>query len=570
MNISCSKIKRLNQWQEVVSNSKILKPQLATKYTQILNEKVIELEIIITGPTCCGKRPISKKLSEYLNIAFYETDTIIEELYQAEHGRLLPFQEIYKLVGEQGFRAYERQAVEKITSLDWCVVSPGGSTLLNPDSRRLLRQNSIMVLLKADPTLLWDRLEKMGTSKYLRMPSPQKSFEEHVGMVMEVLEPFADVVVDISSEQDVLQAVICQLTAHLAVYSKSPNTLGDIVRLTTFGESHGPALGAILDGVKPGIELSVDDIQKELDRRRPGQSKVSTPRNEPDRIRILSGVFEGKTTGTPIALVIENQDQDSSKYDMIRNLLRPGHADFTFWKKYGIRDHRGGGRSSGRETAGRVAGGAIAKKILKERGVEIIAFSREIAGIKAESLDFNTIEDNSVRCPDPKAAEKMQQAILDARTECDSVGGIAELRIKGLPAGLGDPVFGKLDARLAGAFCSLGAVKAIEFGDGLESAKMRGSEFNDQMKDGQFLTNHAGGILGGISSGQEIIIRLSVKPTPSILKPQQTSDLDGKNHQMQVEGRHDPCIVPRIIPVVEAMAALVLLDAWEIQERLNK
>jgi chorismate synthase len=417
--------------------------------------------------------------------------------------------------------------------------------------------------------LLWERLVNIGKSKHLQTPSPKKKFEQHINLITEVVEPFADIVLDVSENRDITQEVVDKLAEHLAAVSSCPNSLGEIIRLTTFGESHGPAVGAVLDGVSPGIDISEEDIQAELDRRRPGQSKVSTQRNEPDKIKILSGVFEGKTTGTPIAMIIENQDKDSTKYDLIRHLFRPGHADFTFWKKYGIRDHKGGGRSSGRETASRVAGGALAKKMLNGRGVQIKAYSFEIAGIRAESFDLSTAEDNSVRCPDPAAAEKMQQAILQAREDGDSVGGIVELRISGAPAGLGDPVFGKLDARLAGAICSLGAVKAIEFGDGFSAAGMRASEFNDQMRNGSFLSNHAGGILGGISTGQEIVARIAVKPTPSISKTQRTCDINGRNEEIKIEGRHDPCIVPRIIPVVESMAALVLLDAWEIQDRLR-
>lgn len=507
-------------------------------------------------------------MARCLAIPFFETDALIEKAYQDQHRHTLPFYEIYERLGEPEFREYERRAVEEASGLDWCVISVGGSTLLHPDSRRKLRQNSVIVLLQAAESVLWERLKKIGKSWYLTTPSPQERFQQRAKMIMEVVEPFADIVVD-ASEAPGETEIIERLAEHLAVLSGAPNTCGELIRLTTFGESHGSAVGAVLDGLKPGIDLSEEVIQSELDRRRPGQSKVSTSRDEPDRVRILSGVFEGKTTGTPVALLIENRDQDSTKYDVIRQLFRPGHADFTFWKKYGLRDHRGGGRSSGRETAARVAGGAVAKKILADRGIQITGYSLEIAGIRAEAFDAAAIEGNPVRCPDPVIAEKMQRAILEARRAGDSVGGIVEIRIQGVPAGLGDPVFGKLDARLAGAFCSLGAVKAIEFGDGLRAARMQGSEFNDPLREGLFLSNHAGGILGGISTGQDIIIRLAVKPTPSVSRPQETCDINGHSREIRIEGRHDPCIVPRIIPVVETMAALVVLDAWEIQERIR-
>jgi chorismate synthase len=286
-------------------------------------------------------------------------------------------------------------------------------------------------------------------------------------------------------------------------------------------------------------------------------------------VRILSGVFDGKTTGTPVCIVVFNEDKDSSKYDEIRELFRPGHADFTFWKKYGIRDHRGGGRSSGRETAARVAAGAIAKKILSEKGIEIIAYAEEIAGIKGSIVDFGYIEKNPVRAADPEAEPLMEAAIRKARTEGDSVGGIVRLIVKNVPHGLGDPVFYKLDARLGMAFFSIGAVKGVEIGSGFESSRVRGSMNNDQIENGQFLTNNAGGILGGISTGQDITARIAVKPTPSIHKAQKTVDTEGHNRTIEIEGRHDPCIVPRIIPVVESMTALVILDALEIQSRIK-
>jgi chorismate synthase len=268
-------------------------------------------------------------------------------------------------------------------------------------------------------------------------------------------------------------------------------------------------------------------------------------------------------------MIIYNRDQDPSKYDAIRDLFRPGHADFTFWKKYGIRDHRGGGRSSGRETAGRVAAGAVAKKLLSEQGIRVVAFAEEVAGIKGGAEDYDAIEKNPVRAADPVKAREMEEAVLSARREKDSVGGIVKLVVKNLPAGVGDPVFYKLDARLGMALFSIGAVKGVEFGSGFASARERGSRNNDAMEGGRFLSNHAGGILGGISTGEDIIVRIAVRPTPSVGVEQKTMDTSGRDRTIAVEGRHDPCIVPRIVPVVEAMASLVILDALEIQERIR-
>ena len=527
------------------------------------------MKIIITGPKCSGKSTVGADVASRLEIPFFETDTFIEDIYQQQNNQRLSCYQIYSEIGESGFREYEKKAVIKAAALDWCVLSVGGTTLLDPDARRLLREDSAIVLLEADLELLWSRLEKNGKSRYFDKENPKEYFQNLAQTKKEILEPFSDIILDVTDPENVTERLIESIAEYFAVLSKSPNTIGQCIRATTFGESHGPAIGVVLDGLKPGIELSPEDIQTELDRRRPGQSKVSTTRSEKDQVKILSGVFEGKTTGAPVAMLIENKDSDSTKYDIIKDLFRPGHADLTFWKKYGIRDHKGGGRSSGRETASRVAAGAVAKKILSERGVTIKAYSIEIAGIKAQTYDENNMENNPVRCPDPGAAEKMQQAIIDARANGDSVGGIVELKISGLPAGLGDPVFGKLDARLTGALFSLGAVKACAIGDGFDAARSTASQFNDQMKDGKFLTNHAGGILGGISTGQDIIIKLAVKPTPSISRPQETMDINGNSQKIRIEGRHDPCIVPRIIPVVESMAALVMLDLYEIQQRLR-
>jgi chorismate synthase len=318
------------------------------------------------------------------------------------------------------------------------------------------------------------------------------------------------------------------------------NTFGRNFRITTFGESHGRALGAVIDGCPPGIPLDETDIQPLLDRRRPGMSPLASPRQETDRIEILSGVFEGKTTGTPIAMIVRNRDARSEDYDDLRDVFRPGHADFTYHEKYGIRDHRGGGRSSGRETIGRVAAGALAMKYLAMNGITVAGRIVSVHG-KTE--------------PAAIGAE-----ILAAKHVGDSVGGIAEIVATGCPAGLGDPVFGKLDAAIAGALMGIGAVKGVGIGDGFVVAGRFGSENNDAMTKDGFATNHAGGILGGISSGQDIVVRIAVKPTPSITKTQKTRDIHGNVVDISVAGRHDPCIVPRIIPVAEAMLALVLAD----------
>jgi len=344
------------------------------------------------------------------------------------------------------------------------------------------------------------------------------------------------------------------------------NSLGDIFRITTFGESHGKAIGAVIDGCPANIEISEEDIQKELDRRRPGQSEVTSARKEEDKAEILSGIFEGRTTGAQIAIVIFNKNIDSSGYEKIKDLLRPGHANFTYLKKYGIFDYKGGGRSSGRETANWVAGGAVAKKILAEKGIRIIAYAKEIGGIKAEEFDIGEIDRNDVRCPDKNAARKMVEKILEAKNDGDSIGGVIEVAADNVPAGLGDPVFNKLDAEIAKALMTINGVKGVEIGAGFEAAKMKGSECNDAFaKEGEKIitkTNNSGGILGGISNGMPITARIAVKPTSSIGKEQETTDLEGNAAKIKVEGKHDPCLVPRAVPVVEAMMALVLVNAY--------
>ncbi len=344
----------------------------------------------------------------------------------------------------------------------------------------------------------------------------------------------------------------------------SGNTFGKIFKISTWGESHGPGIGVVVEGCPAGLPLKVRDIQKELDRRKTGQSKVTTARKETDQVKILSGVFQDKTTGTPIGLWIQNQDADSSKYELIKDLFRPGHADYTYLMKYGFRDYRGGGRSSARETAGRVAAGAIAKKLLARKKIKVIGYSKQIGPIIAKKLDFKEIEKNIVRCPDKQAAEKMVDHIMKLRKKGDSTGGIVEVVVQGVPAGLGEPVFDRLDADLAKAVMSMPAVKGVEIGIGFDAAILSGSQCNDTfMKSGKKIvtkTNNAGGILGGISNGMDIVLRLVVKPTSSILKEQDTVTVEGKKAKIRVEGRHDPCVSPRAVPIAEAMVALTLID----------
>ena len=483
----------------------------------------------------------------------------------------LPASEIYAEHGEAFFRDIEREAALKAAELDWHIIVTGGSIMLDPEARHSLRAHAMLVYLTGAADTLWERAVHKGVPPWLEGPSGPIKYKEQLEVREDVLRPYADILLDTThtEPQKLANKVYERLGELLAVRAAAPNTFGEIVRVTTFGESHGPAIGAVLDGLPPGLDISTEAIQKELDRRRPGQSKLVTRRKESDTVRILSGVFEGKTTGAPLAMVIFNEDQRSRNYDDIKDLFRPGHADFTFFQKFGIRDHRGGGRSSGRETATRVAAGAVAREILAQRGVHIIAHAVEIAGIPARTCDYNEIENNPARCADPDAAEKMAEAIISARKDCTSVGGIIQLEITGVPAGLGDPVFAKLDARLTAALMTIGAVKGVEVGDGFQLARLKGHEANDPMADGQFLGNHAGGILGGISNGQPILLRLVVKPTSSIAKPQQTIDIHGNNQTIETHGRHDPCIVPRAVPVVEHMAALTLLDAWEMQARLR-
>jgi chorismate synthase len=340
------------------------------------------------------------------------------------------------------------------------------------------------------------------------------------------------------------------------------NSLGTLFKVTTWGESHGKALGAVIDGCPPRMELSVEDIQKELERRRPGQGKGTSPRKEEDRVEILSGVYEGKTTGTPIALLIWNKDVDSEPYEELKDVFRPGHADFTYQAKYGIRDHRGGGRASARETVGRVAAGAVAKKILEREKVDILAYTLELGGIRAEKMDYAEIENNALFCPDRDAAIRMAEKIEKTRLQGDTLGGIVEILVRGCPSGLGEPVFDKLEADLAKGLMSIGAIRGVEVGAGFRVARLLGSESNDPLIPRGFEKNDAGGILGGISTGADILLRVAVKPIPSISLEQKTIDSLRRPVSLKVRGRHDVAAIPRINPVCEAMVAIVLADHW--------
>ncbi len=340
----------------------------------------------------------------------------------------------------------------------------------------------------------------------------------------------------------------------------SGNTIGVLFRVTTWGESHGPATGAVVDGCPPRIEIAAADIQSELDRRRPGGLPSTSPRREADRVEILSGVFEGKTTGTPIALLIRNTDADGAAYDGLRDLCRPGHGDITYQAKYGIRDHRGGGRASGRETAGRVAAGAVARKVIAQAGIAVQAWTRELGGIAAEPHSLDAARTSPLRCPDPEAERKMIARLEEARAAGDTLGGIVEISVRGCPPGLGEPVFGKIDADLAYALMGIGTVKGVEIGAGFAAARMNGSVCNDPIVPGGFRTNNAGGILAGITNGEEIVIRVACKPIPSIAGPQETVDGQGHPAVVAIGGRHDASVIPRIVPVCEAMVAIVLAD----------
>ena len=355
------------------------------------------------------------------------------------------------------------------------------------------------------------------------------------------------------------------------------NTFGHLFTLTTFGESHGAAVGGVIDGMPAGIDIDVAFIQQELNRRRPGQSRLTTSRQEADQVELLSGVFEGKSTGCPIGFIVRNENQHSQDYENLRTLFRPSHADFTYYNKYGVRDHRGGGRSSARITISRVVGGALAKLALKQAGISVQAYTSQVGNIALDKdyhhYDLSLTEQNDVRCPDPQKAEEMAQLISSVKAEGDTIGGIITCVIKGSPVGLGEPEFSKLHADLGAAMLSINAVKGFEYGDGFDGVTKRGSEVNDRFvpaetgADGNSIatkvtttSNHSGGIQGGISNGQDIYFRVAFKPVATLLQEQQTVDLEGNATTFTARGRHDPCVLPRAVPVVEAMAAMTILD----------
>ncbi len=343
----------------------------------------------------------------------------------------------------------------------------------------------------------------------------------------------------------------------------SGNTFGRLFTVTTFGESHGPALGCVVDGCPPGLELVEADLQRDLERRRPGTSKFVTQRQEADAVQILSGVFEGRTTGTPIGLLVQNTDQRSRDYEKIKDRFRPGHADYTYQQKYGFRDYRGGGRSSARETVMRVAAGAIARKYLAERlGVTIRGHLSRLGPLELAAPEPDAAYDNPFFCADPARVPELEALIWEMREAGDSLGARVTVRASGVPPGLGEPVFDRLDADIAHAMMGINAVKAVEIGAGVQSAAQRGSEHRDELTPGGFLSNHAGGVLGGISSGQEIVVHVTVKPTSSIQVPGRTIDVAGRATEIVTTGRHDPCVGMRATPIAEAMLALVLMDHW--------
>ncbi|MDR0893739.1 MAG: chorismate synthase [Prevotellaceae bacterium] len=350
------------------------------------------------------------------------------------------------------------------------------------------------------------------------------------------------------------------------------NSYGNIVRLTSFGESHGKGIGGVLDGFPAGIRIDMDFVQAELNRRRPGQSQLSTPRNEEDAVEFLSGIFDGRSTGSPIGFIVWNKNQQSADYDALKEVYRPSHADYTYQVKYGTRDYRGGGRASARETIARVVGGALAKLALRQLGIRITAFTSQVGAIKLEqeytAYNLNLAESNPVRCPDPATAEEMAALIMQMKEKGDTIGGVITCVIKGCPIGLGQPVFGKLQAALAAGMMSINAAKAFEYGDGFKGLKLTGSEQNDVFYNNggriETHTNHSGGIQGGISNGQDIYFRVAFKPVATVLMEQHTVNADGIDTTLKARGRHDACVLPRAVPIVEAMAALTLLDYYLI------
>jgi chorismate synthase len=525
---------------------------------------------VLYGFKGSGKTAVGRVLADMLDRPFLDTDDVIESLHAERAGESLTFRQIYEQRGEDYFRELERAAVRECASRRGVVVAVGGSAFRDPENRRVLRERGVFVYLETPPDVLADRI-RGNVPSFLDPDDLEASIRARNAPFVDLYRAHADVLV-CTAEADVEECarrVLGGLQQHAAVMMSGPNTFGTMVRMHTFGESHGPAVGVVVDGVPSGIELDIDRVQHELDRRRPGQSKVTTSRSEKDRVHVMSGLFEGKTTGTPICLLIYNEEKDSSAYDALRDVFRPGHADFTYFAKYGIRDHRGGGRSSGRETAARVAAGAIALSEIERRGIRITGHVVEAGGVRARTFDPEEIEGNPVRSADPEAARRMEEAITTARDDGNSVGGVVEIIASGVPAGLGEPVFYKLDAMLAQAVVSIGAVKGVEFGRGFEAAGLRGTENNDEMTEDGFASNNAGGILGGISTGEDLIFRFAVKPTASVSQPQQTVDKRGRAVTIETKGRHDPCIAPRVVPVAESMTAWVLWNALLWQEQMG-
>ena len=350
------------------------------------------------------------------------------------------------------------------------------------------------------------------------------------------------------------------------------NSFGNFLRLTTFGESHGKAIGGVLDGFPAGVKIDMDFVQAELNRRRPGQSRITTSRSEDDKVELLSGVFEGRSTGSPIGFLVWNKNQHSSDYSEMQSVYRPSHADYTYKLKYGIRDYRGGGRSSARETIARVVGGALAKLALRQLGMHITAYTSQVGAIRLEenytAYDLSLIETNPVRCPDPEKAKEMEEYIYKVKEEGDTIGGVVTCVIQGVPIGLGEPVFGKLQAALASGMLSINAAKAFEYGEGFKGLRMKGSEQNDVFYNHngriETRTNYSGGIQGGISNGEDIYFRVAFKPVATVLMEQHTVNLDGQDTTLKARGRHDPCVLPRAVPIVEAMAAMTMLDYYLI------
>ena len=347
------------------------------------------------------------------------------------------------------------------------------------------------------------------------------------------------------------------------------SSFGRLFVVTTFGESHGPAVGVVVDGMPPGVRVDVADVQHQLDRRRPGQSALTTQRAEGDKVEILSGIFEGVTLGTPIAMMVRNTDARSQDYDKLKDVYRPGHADYSTFQKYGVRDHRGGGRSSGRETVGRVAAGSLARAALATVGVSVVGGTVQVGDVKASKRDWEITETNPVRVPDAAAAEEMAAVILRARDQKDSVGGVVEVVARGVPAGWGDPTMAKLDALLGAAMLSIPATKGVEIGGGFGMCALAGSQTNDVFDGQHFLTNFSGGISGGITNGAEVVVRVAVRPATSIGKPQTAATREGGTTTIAIEGRHDPCICPRVVPVAESMMAITLMDVWLRQRALR-